>query len=116
MRESNRVEKPAEGVRPAVVSITEAKSQHQRRDPNIGLRAKVAAGIPDMNDADLHRLIESARDSRLARALYECRAWLGASSPSSATLAHSDGASEAGSINEHIAEGIETAPPVARPQ
>ena len=33
--------------------------------------------IPDMTDADLDRLVEAARGSRLAQALYECRAWLG---------------------------------------
>ena len=29
-----------------------------------------------MTDADLYRLIEAAQGSRLAQALYECRAWL----------------------------------------
>lgn len=34
-----------------------------------------------MTEADLHRLIDAARGSRFAQALYDCRSWLDANAP-----------------------------------
>jgi hypothetical protein len=65
--------------------------------------------------ADLYRLIEAVRGSRMAQALYECRAWLGVSSLSNATAADSDAAIRTGWTDKRNAAIIEIIPPVSRP-